>query len=323
MKLPKISIILPVFNEFKRGNVAFQECLESVFSQDYPKDKYEVLLIDGGSTDDTLKTARKFDIKYIKNPHTVEEKAKPLGVKKAKGEIICFIDSDNILHDKQFLRKMIKPFSDKNISATQTLYFDYRKSDPLVTKYVALMSGDDPMAIYMGLNDRLCFMNNKWTGFPHKEEKKEGYLKVKIFRGKVPIMGSNGFFVRKNIIDKIDIDPFVHSDFAYRMVEKGYDTFGLVDVGLVHYMHGVSNFFKKKLRRMKRRFGGELKQEYNYGVSLWKAAFTALYILILFPVLFDTVRGFIRKPSAAWLFHPIASYGVVLLYIYHFLFRKS
>ena len=60
--LPKISFITLTYDA---GNL-FNELLNSINKQDYPKNLFEILIIDGGSTDNTLKIAKKHDVK-IKN----------------------------------------------------------------------------------------------------------------------------------------------------------------------------------------------------------------------------------------------------------------
>ena len=57
-KLPLISVILPTYNNDK---VLFN-CLDSIFKQDYKN--FEVLIIDGGSSDNTLKIAKQFNTKF-------------------------------------------------------------------------------------------------------------------------------------------------------------------------------------------------------------------------------------------------------------------
>ncbi len=310
----KVSVILPTYN----NEDTFEECLQGICNQDY-KD-YEVLVIDGGSSDKTLEIAKKYKTKILNNPHRVEERARVLGIKKSKGEILCFIDADNIITEKDWLKKMVNPFEDKDIIASDTHYFTFRKEDPLVTKYCAMIGGDDPMAIYLGLYDRHNYFKNKWTDFPHEEEKKEKYIKIKLNKKNIPAMGSNGFLFRKKTLLEINYKPFIHSDVIYRLAEKGY--FAKVNIGIVHIQKDFVDFFKKKIRRIKRRLNGEIKLEHNYGVNKKKIFFTLIYLGLIFPVIFDMIKGFIRKPTLVWLFHPIATYGVLFLYIYYFTIGK-
>ena len=133
--LPSISIVIPTYNSEK----FLPLCLQSINNQDYPKDKLEIIIIDGGSTDCTINIAREFKVtKILYNPLRTGEAGKALGVKAAKNEIIAFIDSDNILDGKDWLRRMVEPFRDKEIVGTEPLYYSYRKTDRYIIRYCAL-----------------------------------------------------------------------------------------------------------------------------------------------------------------------------------------
>ena len=318
MKKLKISIVLPTYNNAR----TIKQCLDGIFNQKYPSNLYEVLIVDGGSNDNTLDICKKYPVKILKNKWKVEEKGRVVGINAAKGEIIGFIDADNIIYDNQFFNKILIPFEDKEISGVDTLYYDYKKKDNWITRYCALLSGDDPYSIYLGLNDRFCFFNGKWTGMKNKTMDKGKYLKVKVFSGEVPTMGSNGFFVRKNLFKQISYDPFIHTDFVNDLVEIGQDTFGKAKTGLKHDMADFSDFFKKKIRRVKRRMRGEIKLKYNYDVSMLKLLGVSILFATFIVPIFDAIRGFLRKRDIAWIIHPFACFGVFLIYVSYTLFYK-
>ncbi len=53
-KDPKLSIIIPAFN----AETVIERCLHSITSQNYPREKYEIIVIDDGSTDRTVLSAK-------------------------------------------------------------------------------------------------------------------------------------------------------------------------------------------------------------------------------------------------------------------------
>ena len=313
-----ISIVLPTYNNER----TIKKCLDGIFMQNFPKNKFEVIIIDGGSTDRTLEICQNYNVKLLKNKFRVEEKGRVIGVKASKKEIVGFIDADNIILDKNFFKKIIFPFVDKNISAVDTLYFDYEDKDTLATKYCALLSGDDPYSIYLGLNDRLCFFNGKWTGMKHQEEDKGEYLKVKILKDNVPAMGSNGFFVRKKVFSKVKYDPFIHTDFVNEMVENGYDTFGKAKVGIKHDLINFMDFFKKKIRRIKRRKRKEIVLKHEHNVSFLEIVWYSILFLTFIVPVFDAFRGYFRKKDLVWFFHPLLCFGVCCVYFYGSIFYR-
>ena len=91
---PTISIIIPCYNEVK----FIHKCLISLIKNNYPKDKIEILVYDGGSKDGTLDILKDFEKKYKfirirHNPHKFQVKALNIGIKEAKGEIIIRCDA--------------------------------------------------------------------------------------------------------------------------------------------------------------------------------------------------------------------------------------
>lgn len=95
-KLPKISIVIPSYNKAKY----IRETLSSIFSQNYPN--LEVIVQDGGSTDGTVDIIKEFAKEYPRNFKWVSKKdrgqidAINKGLKKASGDIVAYINADDI-----------------------------------------------------------------------------------------------------------------------------------------------------------------------------------------------------------------------------------
>jgi biofilm PGA synthesis N-glycosyltransferase PgaC len=112
---PKISVIVPAFNEEK--NIG--KCIDSLLSADYPKEKLEIIVIDDGSEDGTLRIAKKYEKKGVKAFHKENSgKANSLnyGIERASGEIIATLDADSHVL-KSTIRKMLPHFSDDSVAA--------------------------------------------------------------------------------------------------------------------------------------------------------------------------------------------------------------
>ena len=91
------SIILPTFN---RGHM-IRLAIESVLSQTY--NDWELIIVDDGSTDKTKDVIDKFiekdnRVKYLYQKNQERSAARNNGIKEAKGDWICFLDSDDIYH---------------------------------------------------------------------------------------------------------------------------------------------------------------------------------------------------------------------------------
>ena len=316
-KLKQVTIIIPTYNEEK--NIA--NCLNSIFQLEYPKQMLQVLVIDGNSTDKTKEIASKLGAEVINTTFPNEEMKKPFAINIATGEIIGLIDADNVIPaEKNWLQRMIQPFEDKEISAVDTLFYTFRKEDNLITKYCALIGGDDPIATYLGINDRTCFFSGLWTKKPHSSEYHDGYLKVKLTKNEIPAIGSNGYFFRKELFNASKNTPFIHPIFVNNLVNDGYDKMAKVNQGVIHVQSDkITRFFRKKMRRINRRKSSEIKWDYNYNLKTKSFIFTGLYIAAFIPLVIDALRGYIKKPTLAWILHPFVSFALLFVYAFNFL----
>lgn len=90
----KVTIVVPCYNEEKH----ITECFNSIIAQDYPKDKLEVLVIDGESLDKTREIVKEYTKKYpfiklLDNPKKIQTFATNIGLKNAKGDAIIRMDA--------------------------------------------------------------------------------------------------------------------------------------------------------------------------------------------------------------------------------------
>ena len=97
MNQPLVSIIIPCRNEAD----FIGRCLDSLLSQNYPKDKIEILVIDGASTDGTREIVGSYiqkdnRIKLFDNPRKLTPISMNIGIRNAKGDLITKTDAHTI-----------------------------------------------------------------------------------------------------------------------------------------------------------------------------------------------------------------------------------
>lgn len=110
MKKESVSVAIPVYNGEKYVSV----CIESLLNQTMKPD--EIIVIDDGSTDDTIKFASKHPIKLLKHEKNKGlAEARNTSIKNAVGDIIVFIDCD-AKAEKDYIENMVKNYKDDTVA---------------------------------------------------------------------------------------------------------------------------------------------------------------------------------------------------------------
>jgi len=159
---PQISIIVCTYN----GGELLKKCILSILNQDYKN--FELLFIDGGSSDGTLEYLKKIikkdaRIKLIKNKRRLPEgrgMGKWLGFIKSQGIIFGIIDQDNILQKNNVLstaEKILK--KDKQVMLVTSGLKNSRRTAH-ITRYVSLY-GTDSFLAYRSLDFLRRLKENK------------------------------------------------------------------------------------------------------------------------------------------------------------------
>jgi len=104
--MPKLSIIIPCLNEEKY----IATCIESILNSEIDFNRCEIILVDGVSSDATVKIIQKYQEKYsfiklLHNPNKITPISMNIGIKEAKGEYI-FIISAHASYPKDYFAKL-------------------------------------------------------------------------------------------------------------------------------------------------------------------------------------------------------------------------
>ena len=116
--MKKISVVIPTYNEEKN----IEKCLLAFSKQTLPRDKFEIIIVDGDSKDRTTDIASKYADKVIRQVSHGVGGARNDGAFIAEGEIIATTDAD-CLPDENWLNNILNDFDDSRIIAV-TGYLD-------------------------------------------------------------------------------------------------------------------------------------------------------------------------------------------------------
>lgn len=305
MNNAKVSFVVPTFNSAR----TLPECLRAIREQTYPADRMEIVIADAGSSDATLSIAQEFRCdRIVGNELRTGEAGKSAGIRAATGEIIALVDSDNILDSPDWLRKMLTPFDDPEIVATEPLWYTRRDGDPPLTRYFAMLGMNDPLCLFLGNYDRQSLVTGRWTDLQVPVQELPSYLKLDLDPGNLPTIGANGFVFRRSLLDSVKWEPyFFDIDVVQQAVQAGFPYLAKVKCGIVHlYCESLKDFTRKQDRRIRDFlfFSQQRQRSYpwNHQRRLGIVCFVIDTLLIV-PLLIQMIRGWLRKKDSAWLFH--------------------
>ena len=153
--MPKFSIIIPVYNVEKY----IKRCLDSVFTQTF-KD-FEVIVVNDGTKDNSMDIVENYDVKIITQKNQGLSVARNTGVKKAKGEYIIFLDSDDYI-EKDLLKNINKSL-DNNPDLVRFQIQEVFEDSDTVNVY-----NEEGFSGYNGLEafEKICsyhYVENAWA----------------------------------------------------------------------------------------------------------------------------------------------------------------
>ncbi len=223
-----ISIIIPAFNEEE----CLPQCLDSIFNLEYPREKFEVIVIDNGSTDRTREIAASYDVLLLQDSTKNVSGLRNLGARHAKGEILAFVDADCVVA-RDWLVNAEKYFGDLSVAAW----------------------GGPP-----GVPENSTWVQRAWSVLRQNQQPVEF----------VEWLGAINFFVRKCLFNKVggfdeSLITCEDVDLSYRLGKYGK----IVSDNSLKVTHlgeaaTVKEFFRKEVWRGAGNFSGVLR----HGLSL-------------------------------------------------------
>ena len=129
---PLISVVVCTYN----GVSKIKKCLDALNNQSLDKEKYEVVVVNDGSTDDTAKILKKYKFKIVtNNPNQGLAQSRNNGAYIASGDILAFTDDDCIPNTK-WLENILIKYKNKKVDAVGGKIIPY-KTDSTLLKFYA------------------------------------------------------------------------------------------------------------------------------------------------------------------------------------------
>lgn len=222
----KYSVIVCSYN----GSGSIAECLDSLVGQSVPRDSYEVIVVDDGSTDGLVGLAKKYvnaygNMRLISHPSNRGlSAARNTGWRSAKGEIIFYIDDDAVA-DHNWIERLAAYYTSPDIAGVGGYPRPYFENSVYTLYDIA------KCRMEYGINAEK--LNDTNSG--------AGGCNMSLRRAVLEEVG--GFDVRfRAVADDADINR--------RIAEKGYRLLTVADITVRHrYPRSLSEFVRKKAGR--------------------------------------------------------------------------
>ena len=312
-----VTFNIATLNDEKR----IKKCLQHIKKQNYNHKKIKINVIDGGSKDKTISIAKSYGCRIIYNKYVLAEPALYLGYKSTKTDYAVYMATDNIIFDKNWLKKILKPFENNDKVKISFSKVSLSNSDNIWSNY--LNEDTDPFNRFVYGNSshpekfkryyKLLFQNRDFEIYDFKNN--QNYPLIAL--AQCTVVKSN--LIRKNLYDDIqDIINYIKSGYLIAYVKN---------TSIYHYsISGFLDFYNKFDRRIKISLNfNNYKNRDKLTTKtriLKKYIFLFYSISIIFPFL-DSVVNFMRQKKKCSFIHPFACLIITFLIIKNIILKNK
>ena len=299
----RFSIVLPAFNEAAR----LPAVLESIARQRYPKACVEILIADGGSTDNTVSVARAYGARVIHNPMRRAEPGVGMLLGEATGDVAIIVAADNAFVGKDFLSKLALPFGDRETAAAFPAVVS-TSDDGATTQYINAFTDPFNHFIYAAATSPASYHRRYAV-----KRRGSNYIVYDFRSGPLPLLAlAQAFAIRLPYakpagMEEDDVAP------VYELVAQGRDIAFVPDAHVEHHtVNGIRDALKKFGPRIRKRMtdGGQpvwqrlSTSDTSRRVRAYLWPFYAATFVVPAMVALD---GWRRDGRREWLYHPFVS----------------
>ena len=263
-----ISIIVAVKNAEKY----VRKCIDSLLNQSYPADKYEIIVVDGLSSDGTWTILQELkkrnpELRIFKNLKENAAAGRNIGVRNAKGEYVAFIDGDAVA-DTNWLENISKTFGD--VGAVGVGGPDLLPPDSAYISRVIGMIMASPLASGGKLNPSV----------QHIMSPKSAYVKH------IPTCN---LCLKKDVVEKLGYfdEGFVFAagedlEFNTRLTLAGYKLYYSPLIRVAHYRKRDIHAFAKQIYKWAKVKAAIIKKHGMTNPSYLSPVFGFVFLMMLF-----------------------------------------
>src|SRR3990167_1981036 len=287
-----------------------KDLIDSIKAQDFQKDLVEIIIVTNFK--EPLTETLHHNLEGIKLYFTDgdSEQAKSEGIRVSKGKICTMFCTDNFIVSRFLFKIVYTLFSKHDVTGIYTKYYTCSKNDNSLNRYFSLIGNNDPIAFYLGKNDRL----------PHYQGDEEVVMDLVEFKNKVPSLGDNGFFYLRKKIIETNLDHYYPMDNAEDLRKKGNYTYFRIFPAVWHRTSdSLISFLKKRYKYARDLYSDRsdrLWRMVDTKEDKFRLALFIFYTLTVIQPLYISFKGYSKVRDMAWFWHFPVCVGFLIIYTF-------
>ena len=284
-------------------------CLRSIRSQDYPQDLVEIILPDGGSTDETIHIANQFDALVFKNERKLADYGAKITAKKGSGDLFVVFAADNELCTNSWLQKTATIFENfPEVSAVWGPMKSHVRDAP-INKYYTLIQSD-PLTWFVNRNLK------RYIDSANVYEMNGEKVYIFNVHPRWPLVwGANGLTYNFNQVkDIISQEGFIgDNDVFQTLIERGYYKVAFMpSLNIYHHTVDSVSQWMRKMKGQRQRHFLKLNKERNLNWLFVDHLPLRLVAWLIYSSLLPVSATHalalaLRDRDWHWLYHPLMS----------------
>ncbi len=304
---PLLSIVIPVLNAAQD----LPACLQSILQQTV-QTSYEVIVVDGGSTDASCEIAIAAGARLLSNPHVRAEPGVAIGLQNARGQLIMVMAADNRMRGGDFIDRIMEPFEDPKVMASFPRVVS-AATDTLAGRYINSYS--DPFSHFV--------YGSAWTSIDlmlkHCNRAKSGrYFTMQTSLEAHPLLAAaQGCTLRKEQV-KIEAPQLADDVLHVLEIIKSGGRIALVAAAQLehHHVSSLRSLYRKYRARTRASLTGQQgyrrRGPYLSGLRRMRTFIWLPYSATLAPAVLHSVFMAIKRRDPLLLYHPVVNTVVLL-----------
>lgn len=327
---PLISVVIATFN----SSQTLPQVLSAIGKQTLDKKMLEILVIDGGSTDETKSIALQYGCKVIHNPNVEPLYAKFLGYSLAKGKYLTYIDHDEVLLNQRSFKNRLSAFQDNpNIKALVASGYESPKGYKFINRYINEFGDAFSFFVYHLSKKNTIFLQTM-IGRYTVVSKTKAYTVVNLATGEIPLieLGAGGgmmdleYFKQEHPLIMTQYHLIAHVLHLLRSTHPNLIIMN--NDAIMHYSSDTfSSYLQKIIWRVKNNIfftktlgasGYKGREAYqSMRAKYWKYFFIPYAFSIVIPI-FDSLKLVVKRNDVTYLIHvPLTVFtAIVIIYFY-------